>query len=51
MPIPADPGAQVRGAGCKLELFECRVQGTLADANEVRRIRLAMQQRAAGLSR
>ncbi|TPN44878.1 HK97 family phage prohead protease [Mesorhizobium sp. B1-1-7] len=52
VPIPADPGAQVRGAGgAKPETFDCRVMRTLADMNEVRRIRLGMQQRMAGLGR
>ncbi|RWH86438.1 MAG: hypothetical protein EOR77_21560 [Mesorhizobium sp.] len=51
VPIPADPGAQVRSGGAKPEMFDCRVMRTLADANEVRRIRLGMQQRMAGLGR
>lgn len=51
VPIPADPGAQVRSGGKKPEVFDCRVMRTLAEQNEVRRIRLGMQQRMAGLGR
>jgi hypothetical protein len=35
----------------KPETFACSVTRALADANEVRRIRLGMQQRMAGLGR
>ncbi|MER9278730.1 HK97 family phage prohead protease [Mesorhizobium sp. M0522] len=49
VPIPADPGAQVRSA--KSDMFDCKVERALADDNDVRRIRLAMQQRMAGLGR
>ncbi|MER8786873.1 HK97 family phage prohead protease [Mesorhizobium sp. M0983] len=49
VPIPADPGAQVRSA--KSDMFDCMVERALADDNDVRRIRLAMQQRMAGLGR
>lgn len=49
VPIPADPGAQVRSA--KPDMFDCKVERSLADDNDVRRIRLAMQQRMAGLGR
>lgn len=51
VPIPADPGAHVRGDrnGGAAELYECRVIRTLAEMNEARRVALRMASRAAGL--
>jgi hypothetical protein len=51
VPVQADPGARVRSGDPKPETFACSVTRALADANEVRRIRLGMQQRMAGLGR
>jgi phage head maturation protease len=51
VPVQADPGARVRSGDPKPETFACSVTRALADANEVRRIRLGMQQRMAGLAR
>lgn len=48
--VPADPGAQVR-SGKDAELHECRVVRGDPDLNAVRRIRMMMQQRQAGIGR
>jgi HK97 family phage prohead protease len=44
VPIPADPGAQVRSGAESTGLFACRVVPDLAGANEIRRIRMEMRQ-------
>ncbi|MGG7581022.1 HK97 family phage prohead protease [Rhizobium sp. Nf11,1] len=50
VPIPADPGAQVR-SGNSGALFACRVTPSVADQNEIRRMRMAMTQRQMQLAR
>lgn len=50
VPIPADPGAQVRSGGDKPELFDCRVERTLADLNAARAVRMRMLSRHHGLA-
>lgn len=41
VPVPADPGAQVRGAD-KAELYDCRIEHAAAAANAARRMRMAL---------
>lgn len=49
VPIPADPGAQVRAAKAA-DMFECRVDLSLADQNATRIIRMQMMQRQSGIT-
>jgi len=51
VPIPADPGAQVRSAGGKPEVFDCRVMRAVADLNAARAIRMRMRSRHNELAR
>lgn len=50
VPIPADPGAQVRAASTDA-LFACRVTPSATDQNIVRRMRMEMAQRHFALAR
>lgn len=49
VPIPADPGAQVR-SGDKPDTFSCRVLRPDSDRNAVRAIRMRMMNRSIGLA-
>lgn len=50
VPIPADPGAQVRSAETAA-LYSCRILPSVSGLNEARRIRMRMAQRQIGLAR
>ncbi|KWV42122.1 hypothetical protein AS026_21170 [Rhizobium altiplani] len=45
VPIPADPGAQIRSGKDEGALFACRVDPDLSTANRIRRMRMEMQMR------
>lgn len=51
VPIPFDPGAQVRSAKQDDALFSCRIVTSLADENRNRRMRMEMAQRQFELAR
>jgi hypothetical protein len=44
VPIPADPGAQVRSGAENAALYLCRVVPDLTGTNAIRRIRMQMRQ-------
>ncbi|NLS02314.1 hypothetical protein HGP14_02880 [Rhizobium sp. P32RR-XVIII] len=45
VPIPADPGAQVRSGADDAALYACRVMPDLTGSNVIRRMRMQMQMR------
>lgn len=50
VPIPADPGAQVR-SGTSDALYACRVMSSIEDQNAIRRLRMTMAQRQIEMAR